>query len=217
MSGQRAPIPEEQKQLRDRLWQPQAEPEAGGRARRPFTARSRDVYAVVDDLDADLARLVVSVWPRLDGAGRLVYRLPAKAKGERTAWIEVLHALLPPEEHDSISPGGQPYELVLAAVRPSLQEAMNAARLGAGQPAPDRELRIGDVFRLRRIGSADPSTWEGVLDITSAAREAAKTALLAAIAPKAAAGELQEPEPGTASAPSPPRHGPAGTIAASSV
>lgn len=45
-----------------------------------------------------------------------------------------------------------------------------------------RPIRIGDAFWVRGY-SADPSKWETVIDITDAARRAARVAFLSAVAP----------------------------------
>jgi hypothetical protein len=219
MSAQRAPIPEEQKQLRTALWQPPP-PEVEGVGRPPpvWAAQEGDTYVVVDDLDEDLARLVLSVWPRLDRAGRLVFRLPSGDTRTQNAWRSILELVLPAADRPLISADAQPYEVTLPVPRDSFQRAVNRARAGAGQLGGSRELRMGDVFRVRSLRSPDVSEWEDVLDVTAPARDAAKAALLAAAAPKitsAADVELEAATPSGEDQGS--RRRPPGAIAASSV
>ena len=59
-------------------------------------------------------------------------------------------------------------------VRAAFAEAVNRSRQRYRQV--ERELRIGDVFRVRGLRSRRPSEWEDMLDVTSEAREAAKEA-----------------------------------------
>ena len=129
-------------------------------------------YVVVDELGDDIAVLVITTWPSLDEFGRL--RFP----GEReTYWIVVER----------------------------LQQMVDFDRSQARAEAPDRPLRVGDVFAVQprhpladddavdvtdlvsRALARDPmaSTQRRVefLDVSAAARNAAKTALYGAEAP----------------------------------
>lgn len=67
-----------------------------------------------------------------------------------------------------------------------LQAAVDRQRQAAGQPAPDRPVRVGDVFWVRppasKAGAGDPDRWR-ILDVTRAARRCAHAALLVAANP----------------------------------
>lgn len=62
----------------------------------------------------------------------------------------------------------------------TLESVMRAHRSSRNQV--DRPIRIGDTFWVRSH-SAVPSKWESVIDITEAARRAARVAFLSAVAP----------------------------------
>lgn len=95
--------------------------------------------------------------------------------------------------------------------RTRFQRLVNVSRLRAGQPAPDRPLRVGDVFWVRagagaRLGRA--VQWE-ILDVTGPARRVARAAQAVAASP---AVRTSEPNRGGAAArpretSSPPRAG----------
>ena len=194
MSGQRAVVSEEEREVSARLWRPEAPaPEPGERApsQQAWKPRRDDVYVVVDDLDPDRVRLVLSVWPRLDRAGRLVFRLRTSDSRTQVAWRGVLRKLLATEERPSITTDAQPYEFLFSTDREGLQRAVDRGRARNKQLGADRELRIGDAFRVRGIRSGNVGKWEDILDITAQAREAARAALLAAVAPKVATDEAE--------------------------
>jgi hypothetical protein len=78
-----------------------------------------------------------------------------------------------------------------------LQRLVNRRRSQAGQQAPDRALRVGDVFWIRGASDADLATaqnWQ-ILDITGPARRAARAAQLVAANP-ALRASASEPTPG---------------------
>ena len=109
-------------------------------------------YVVVDDLDDDLAVLVVAPWPTQDAYGRLTF-------GDR--------------RHTASVPATDFHGRVAAARRKS------------GQDAADRPLRIGDAFFAvvtSDTGSVD--SFQQLRDVTREAREQAKLAHFAAVAPR---------------------------------
>lgn len=127
----------------------------------PEDVEPSDWYVVVDDLFDDVAVLAYVRWPRLDAVGRLYFGTAAGEVASSTA--------IP---------------------APELQELVNAHRT-ARNPDPEvaaRPLRIGDAFLVRGdaddAGFPDPESWELVVDVTSQARTAAKTALYGAVAPR---------------------------------
>ena len=75
------------------------------------------------------------------------------------------------------------------------QGLVDAQRAASGQPAPDRALRVGDVFWIR-VGEDSrlegPEQWR-ILDVTGPARRAARAAQLVAANPA-----LRQPEPAPA-------------------
>ena len=75
-----------------------------------------------------------------------------------------------------------PVELVMA--RADAQAVVDAARRDAQISAPDRPLRVGDAFLARDVAETAPSLAGAsrVVDISAAAREAAKAALYGAAA-----------------------------------
>jgi hypothetical protein len=120
-----------------------------------------DIYLVVDELDDQKVVVVAARWPELDAAGRLRF-----------------------EDKDPIA-------------IPTTQETLEkTVRRPGGRRGLQRPLRIGDVFLVRRqrketdaqlaaaLTENDPASWGDFIDITRAAREAAKTALYAAAAPR---------------------------------
>lgn len=120
--------------------------------------RPDDVYLVIDEEDDKMLVVLAARWPELDALGRLHFE-----KSDPT---------------------------VLYVEEASLERAIRRTRRGR------RPLRIGDVFLLRglaarthaereeRLRRNDPSEWGQFIDVTGAAREAAKIALLAAAAPR---------------------------------
>jgi hypothetical protein len=107
-------------------------------------------------------------------------------------WRGVLRKLLATEERPSITADAQPYEFLFSTDRDRLQRAVDQGRSRNRQLGADRELRIGDAFRVRGIRSSDVGKWEDILDITAQAREAARAALLAAVAPKVATDDAED-------------------------
>ena len=118
-----------------------------------FAPAADDRYAVVDDIEEERAVVVLSPWPQVDDRGHLVFSDEATSRD---------HSL------------------------GDLQAVVDSQRRAAGQPAPDRPLRIGDVFWVRGdLPEADDSASADaeVLDVTRAARAAARAAFLVAANP----------------------------------
>jgi hypothetical protein len=71
------------------------------------------------------------------------------------------------------------------------QALVDRFRTASGQPAPDRPLRIGDVFAVRgpKRGVRSLRSVTGLLDVSAAARTAAKAALYGAVAESMEAGQ----------------------------
>jgi hypothetical protein len=130
-------------------------------------------YLVVDEIVGSSVGLVLSAWPEVDRRGRL-------------------------------RPGGGPPRM-LGADRTAFERFLATARRPAGL---ERPLRIGDTFAVRVIPGAlaemsdelaaqtrlepllDPASWiePPVHDVTADARERAKIAFYAAVAPVLQAG-----------------------------
>ncbi|MDO8143826.1 MULTISPECIES: hypothetical protein [unclassified Isoptericola] len=98
----------------------------------------------------------------------------------------------------------------------TFQQHVDARRAQAGQPAPGRALRVGDVFWVRAGDDPrwnDPRRWQ-LLDVTASARRAAHAAQVVAVNP---AMRLREADVAHESSgpPSPegPRRPPAGAAA----
>jgi hypothetical protein len=129
-----------------------------------------DCYASVDDVADGVVVFSVSEWPRLDREGRLCW-------------------------------ASDPFELV--GSEREVQGIVDAARVEAGITAPDRPIRVGDAFLLRgltgeladalntgirlaeparELSGASLSQASLVVDISAAARDAARAALYGAVA-----------------------------------
>jgi len=88
----------------------------------------------------------------------------------------------------TIDPGGRlkfdtdPWNAV--ADLSELQAAVNRARTANKQEAPDRPLRVGDVFAMRGLQGAGGGVGRAlrIIDVSAAARETAKAALYGAAA-----------------------------------
>jgi hypothetical protein len=125
------------------------------------------VYVVVDELDAGIAALVVSRWPRVDGLGRLRFDLERDVHLAVDA--EALQRLL--EERVSLVAGGSG---------------------AAEEELRSRPLLVGDVFGARLVeqpvdesnAPVDPARWLAgpIVDVSADAREAAKVQYHAAVA-----------------------------------
>jgi hypothetical protein len=112
--------------------------------------QSGDYYASVDDVADGMVVFSVSDWPRLDQEGRLFWN------------------------------SKPPVELVAAAQE--AQAIVNAGRAEARITAPDRPIRVGDVFLVRGLPDRHAGLDQAslVLDVSAAARDAARVALYGA-------------------------------------
>jgi hypothetical protein len=211
---QRAVTPDRQVRATSLLWTPPAPEIDAGIPRLPETAlqpRTGDLYAVIDDLTPGQVKLVLVPWPRVDVSGRLVFRLGRGASTNAKSWRALGSVLGQSTKTGEPLPGY--FELF---VSPSaFQHVVDRARNTYGQIV--RDLRIGDAFRLRGIDSADVLQWEDLLDVTAQAREAAKTALLGAVAPKLAPRQATEERLREESPPPPPPPPPGGQVAGPAV
>ncbi|HEX6147458.1 MAG TPA: hypothetical protein VF083_11815 [Acidimicrobiia bacterium] len=148
---------------REQLWNPTAPDQASN----PFDEiepRASDYHLVVDEIDSNRVRLVISSWPSVDADDRLVF--PGPEAGSE--------ALLD-DPSDS--------ELILDAS--ALHSRVSEERADRQQLAPDRPLRVGDVFWFRAAADwapADNVELNGELvDVTFAARGEAKAAMAWAV------------------------------------
>lgn len=157
-------------------WRPQLlaglRPDLGG-----LVAGGELAYVVVDELDAGVAGLVISEWPRVDELGRLRFELEADVRVAVDA----------------------------AALQELLGERVPVASSGGEAVAGElrrRRLVVGDVFAapLRERPAedvetpGDPRRWLGspIVDLSSEAREAAKVQYYAAVAHVLDERELDE-------------------------
>jgi hypothetical protein len=62
----------------------------------------------------------------------------------------------------------------------------------ADEAVIERPLRIGDAFLVRGLTSERPEEWNQVVDVTPAARTAAKIALYGAVAPRLSEDRAEE-------------------------
>jgi hypothetical protein len=85
-----------------------------------------------------------------------------------------------------------------------LQAAVSRRRRAQGEDAWDRPLRIGDVFLVRGRRTANPESWREIIDVSTAARDAAKVAANAAVAPAYEPDEELPPEEERDEPPEPP-------------
>jgi hypothetical protein len=127
-------------------------------------------YVVVDELEQDLAVLVVSPWPRVDERGRLHF-------ADEDA-----------DDRGHVTVGEDAFLAVLANNRePIVEDDIADAKT---EELRKRPLAIGDVFGARvgrrfRRGTVEPAEWIGdqeVLDITAITRTVAKGQTAAALA-----------------------------------
>jgi hypothetical protein len=134
----------------ERWWAPYTVHGAEGEQRGAVDVRPGDLYASVDDVADGTVVFEVSEWPRLDREGRLHWGFE-----------------------------DEPFELV--AGQQDAQQIVDANRHQHDMTGPDRPIRVGDVFLLRGLRDEEPlDQAELVLDVSAAAREAAKAALYGA-------------------------------------
>ena len=148
------------------MYQQRKEPEAGtlrpsGQPWRPFTEEG--ATAPIEGVPADAGDAYVVVDEIIDGRVRLVAApWPTLGADERPVFAE---------------PGD---ELTRAFAEPSLTRILNRHRTRMHQTL--RPLRIGDTFLVKGFDPNAPSRWQAVIDVTSAARPAARRAFLRAVA-----------------------------------
>ena len=148
---------------REQLWNPTA-PEQASNPFDEIEPRASDYHLVVDEIDGNRVRLVISSWPSVDADDRLVF------PGPETGSEGLLD-----DPSDS--------ELFLDA--PALHSTVTRERTDRRQLAPDRPLRVGDVFWFRAAADwapADDVELNGeLIDVTFAARGEAKAAMAWAV------------------------------------
>lgn len=85
-------------------------------------------------------------------------------------------------------------------------EALNEVvrRRASRPPGVDRPVRISDVFCVRGRVSRDPSTWGRIVDVTGEARDEARIAFHAAVAPRPTPKEARTLRLETPPEPAPP-------------
>lgn len=121
-----------------------------------------DAYVTIDDLADGVVVLMSAPWPFLDGVGRLTFL--DEPRDLHVRW-RVKQSRL---------------ERFLRDRRVVLADEIVDAEAVTGRP-----VRIGDVFLVRATSLKTMGKWEEVIDVTRAAREAAKIAFFAAVAPRA--------------------------------
>lgn len=144
--AERAPASAASFKPKARLWQPEVILlKDGAETETPIDTNSTDLYAAIDDLSGDVAAARVSRWPNVDAWGRLAF------------------------------PRGRGFPVTVHVSRAALQQRADEQRAAHAQAAPDRLLRVGDVFLLRGANAAkllDGELW----DISAAGRDVAKAA-----------------------------------------
>ena len=130
-------------------------------------------YIVVDERSEDVAGLVVASWPRLDPQGRVRFGGSTWRVGAR---LQEFEALLGAKRHLPATTAGS-------------------------ERVSQRPVRIGDAFAARvelprgRVAAVpELSRWLSapIYDISADARDAAKTALYGALAPKMSEDDVYE-------------------------
>lgn len=143
---ERAPASAASFKPKARLWKPEmALIRDGAETETVMETAESDLYAAVDDLAVDVAALRVSRWPKVDGWGRLAF------------------------------PRGRGFPLTVHVSRAALQARADEQRAAHAQAAPDRLLRVGDVFLVRGAPAATLLAGE-LWDISAAGRDVAKAA-----------------------------------------
>ncbi len=73
------------------------------------------------------------------------------------------------------------------------EEALNTVvkRRAKRPEGVDRDVRMGDAFSVRGRVNGDPSTWGRIIDVTGEARDQARIAYYAAVAPRASEKEAR--------------------------
>jgi hypothetical protein len=147
----------------EQLWNPTAPEETSN----PFDEvepRASDFHLVVDEIDGNRVRIVISSWPRVDVDDRLVF--PG-----------------PDSESEGLLDDPSDSELIVDAS--ALHSTVTRERTNRQQRAPDRPLRVGDAFWFRPDADwalVDEGELTGeLIDVTFAARGEAKAAMAWAV------------------------------------
>ena len=132
-------------------------------------------YVVVDEVVENAARLSVSAWPSVDEAGRLRFE-----GGERPRSVPADLRLLRNFVRSNRAGGGRPSQLRMGTVL-----AVRVDKSVLPEPESNEEMREHASSKPRR-----PDEWmePPVYDITGAARDKAKEAFYAAVAPTVKVG-----------------------------
>lgn len=133
-------------------------------------------YVVVDEVVENAARLSVSAWPSVDEAGRLRFE-----GGERPRSVPADLRLLRNFVRSNRAGGGRPSQLRMGTVL-----AVRVDKSVLPEPESNEEMREHASSNPRR-----PDEWmePPVYDITGAARDKAKEAFYAAVAPTVKVGK----------------------------
>lgn len=147
---------------KEKVWNPTAPEDATN----PFDVMppvESDLYLTVDEIDGDRVRLVISSWPSVDAENRLLFPFS--------------------DSDDDLLDDPSDFELIVDGS--DFHAKVTVYRTGHQQPAPDRPLRVGDVFWFRATSveaRAGLEELEGdLVDITFAARGEAKAAMAWAV------------------------------------
>jgi len=147
----------------EQLWNPTA-PEETSNPFDEIEPRASDYHLVVDEIDGNRARIVFSSWPLVDVDDSLVFPGPES-------------------ESEGLLDDPSDSELILDAS--ALHSTVTEERANRLQLAPDRPLRVGDVFWFRPSSDwapADGAELTGeLIDVTFAARGEAKAAMAWAV------------------------------------
>ena len=167
-------------------------------------------YCVVDEIVGDRALLITTAWPLVEPGGARLFPAPADEAWEEEDEEE---SLSDSTAFPSFEPMPQRYrEFGVATV--VLQEFLQRHREGDEEP-PDRPVRVGDVLAMSEAALARLEVEEAgeeaafhsaledhaVVDLTLAARGAAKAAFSRIVAPAEAGTITTDPDdddPGTA-------------------
>jgi hypothetical protein len=148
---------------REQLWNPTA-PEQTSNPFDEIEPRVSDYHLVVDEIDGNRVRIVISSWPLVDVDDRLVF--PG-----------------PDSESEGLLDDPSDSELMLDAF--ALHSTVTRERTNRQQLGPDRPLRVGDVFWFRPAADwaqVDAAELTGeLIDVTFAARGEAKAAMAWAV------------------------------------
>jgi hypothetical protein len=131
-------------------------------------------YVVVDELEEQVAVLVIEPWPSVDERGRLRFESP--------------------DQRSTVEADAEPLQHLLLE-RKSVEQLSEEQRVAF----VSRPLRVGDVFcavidRAALAAGADsPRQWlrAPVIDVTAEARDAARAQYFAAVGPVLAADEFE--------------------------